>query len=93
MINNVDGWKLSRLLRSKDKRIIMHFSRAAAACMESYIKTTLKRNTNKVILHIGTSELRSIKEPLEITSIIIEKNEQKMVVMQLYRKFYRGATS
>ena len=38
----------------------------------SYIKPTLKRNTGKVILHIGTNDLRSTKEPLEIASNIID---------------------
>ena len=39
----------------------MHFSGAATADMESCIKPTLQRNTDEVILHIGTSGLRSKK--------------------------------
>ena len=50
----------------------MHFSGATTACMESYIKPTLQRNTDKGILHIGTNDLRSRKEPLEIASSIID---------------------
>ena len=57
-MKHVDGWKLSRLLKSKNKRVkVMHFSEATTACMESYIKPTLKRNTDKVILPIGTNDL------------------------------------
>ena len=71
-MKQVDGWKLSRLLKSKNKRVkVMHFSGATTACMESYIKLTLKRNKDKVILHIGTNNLRSTVEPLEIASNII----------------------
>ena len=50
----------------------MHFSGATTGCMESYIKPTLQRSTVKVILHNGTNDLRSTKEPLEITSNIID---------------------
>ena len=39
----------------------MHFSGAATADMESCIKPTLQRNTDEVILHIGTNGLRSKK--------------------------------
>ena len=72
-MKQVDGWKLSRLLKSKNKRVkVMHFSGATTACMESYIKPTLQRNTDKVILHIGINDLRLKKEPLEIASGIID---------------------
>ena len=67
----------------------MHFSGATIACMESYIKRTLKQNTNKVILHIGTNDLRSTTKPLEIASNIIDLAK----TMQLYRKFYQEVTS
>ena len=40
--------------------------------MESYIKPTIQRNTDNVILHIDTNGLRSKKEPLEIASSIID---------------------
>ena len=73
IMKDVDGWKLSKLLKNKNKRVkIMHFSGATSACMESYIKPTLQRNTDNVILHIGTNDLRSRKEPLEIASSIID---------------------
>ena len=67
----------------------MHFSGATIACMESYIKPTLKQNTDKVILHIGTNDLRSATKPLEIASNIIDLGK----TMQLYRKFYQEVTS
>ena len=34
----------------------MYFSGATTVSMESYTKTTLKQNADKVILHIGTNE-------------------------------------
>ena len=46
----------------------MHFSRATTVC----IKPTFQGNTDKVILHSGTNNLRSTKEPLEIASNIID---------------------
>ena len=72
-MKHVDGWKLSRLPKSKKKRVkVMHFSGATTARMESYIKPTLQRNTDKVILHIGTDDLKSKKELLEIAGNIID---------------------
>ena len=71
-MKHADGWKLSRLLKSKSKRVkVMHFSGVTAACTESYIKPMPQQNTDKVILHIGTNDLRSKKEPLEVASNII----------------------
>ena len=49
----------------------MHFSAATTGCMKSYIKPTLRRNTDKVTLHFGTNHLRSKKEPLKIASSIM----------------------
>ena len=44
-MKHVDGWKLSRILKSQNKRVkVMHFSGATTACMESYIKPTFQRN-------------------------------------------------
>ena len=72
-MKHVDGWKLSRLLKSKNRRVKgMHFSGATTACRESCIKPALKRNTDKVILHIGTNGLKLTIEPLEIASNIID---------------------
>ena len=72
-MKHIYGWTLSRLLKSKNKRVkVMHFSGATTACMASYIKPTLKQNTGKVILHIGTNDLRSTIKPLEIASNIID---------------------
>ena len=43
-MKRIDGWKLSRLLKIKNKRVkVMHFSGTTTACMESYIKTILQR--------------------------------------------------
>ena len=66
-MKHVNDWKLSKLLKSKSKREI-NFSGATTA----YTKPTLKRNTDKVILHIGTNNVRQAKEPLEIASNIFD---------------------
>ena len=72
-MQQLDGWKLSRRLKSKNQRVkVMHFSGASTACMQSYIKPTLQRNTDKFIPDIGTNDLRSKTEPLEIASSIID---------------------
>ena len=59
------------------------------------IKSTLKQNTDKVILHIGTNDLRSTKELPEIASNIIDsantckKNGCDAIILE----FYIGMTS
>ena len=72
-MQQIDGWKLSRRPKSKNKRVkVMHFSGASTACMQSYIKPTVQRNTDKFILDIGTNDLISKTKPVEIASSIID---------------------
>ena len=56
----------SKLCRSTGKQIIVKtFPGATTADMKYYVKPTLKRNPELVVLHVGTNDVQR-KEPQEI---------------------------
>ena len=52
--------------------VVKHFSRSTTEDMMTYIKPPLKHNPDGFIMHVGTSNLRSNKEPGTIARNIAE---------------------
>ena len=47
-----------REMQKSDSNIfVKNFSSATINCMEDYMKTTLRKNPNHIILHVGTNDL------------------------------------
>ena len=56
----------------KNQRIyIKSFSGSTIDCMKDYIKPSLKYDPDAIIIHIGTNDLRTEKEPTQIADEII----------------------
>jgi lysophospholipase L1-like esterase len=84
IIQNLHGWRLSN---SENHVVVKSFSGATVNDMEDYLKPVLRKEPNKIILHVGTNDLKSvpanrvaegianlgtqIKEESPVTSIVI----------------------
>ena len=69
MIKNVYVWELSDRV---EKVVLKHFSGSTTEYMKAYIRPPLKRNPDRVIIHIGTNDLRSSQDPETIAKNIID---------------------
>ena len=69
MIKDVYGWKLSD---REEKVVVKYFSGSTTEDMKTYIQLPLKRNPNRVIIHVGKNDLRSSQDPETIVKNIID---------------------
>ena len=87
MIKRVFGDKLSRQLNSKHHVVVRSFGGAKTQCMEDYIKPTMKLVLKQTILHCGTNNLPSSKDPETIAKNImnlaksIKTNTTKVAIL------------
>ena len=68
MIKNVQGWKLGR--KAGHRVIVKSFPGASTADMFHYLKPTLDKKPDQVILHIGTNDLNK-SSPAQIADNIV----------------------
>ena len=60
VIKDVYGWEL---FDREEKVVVKHFSGSTTEDMKAYIQHPLKRNADRVIIHVGTIDLRSSQDP------------------------------
>ena len=69
MIKDVYGWELSD---REEKVVVKHFGGSTKEDMKTYIQPPLKRNPDRVIIHIGTNDLRYSQNPETTVKNIID---------------------
>ena len=69
IIKDVYGWKLSD---KEKKMVVKHFSESTTEEMKTYIQPPLKRDPDRVIIHVGTNDLRSSQDPVTIAKNMID---------------------
>ena len=69
MIKNVHGWKLGKQVGHRV--VVKSFPGATTDEMTHYLKPTLDRDPQKIVLHIGTNDLRK-RQPYEVSDNIID---------------------
>ena len=69
MIKDVYGWELSD---REEKVVVKHFSGSVIEDTKIYIQPPLKRDPDRVIIHVGTNDLRSIQNLVTIAKNIID---------------------
>ena len=63
------GWELSD---KENKVVVKQFSGSTTEDMKTYIQPPLKRDPDRVIIHVGTNDLRSNQDPETIAKNIID---------------------
>ena len=69
LIKDVYGWDLSD---REEKVAGKHFSGSTTGDMKNYIQPPLKRDPDRIIIHVGTNRLRSSQDLETITKNIID---------------------
>ena len=74
VIKDVYGWEL---FDREEKVVVKHFS-GSTTDMKAYIQHPLKRNADRVIIHVSTIDLRSSQDPETIAKNIIHIAKSSM---------------
>ena len=69
MIKDVYGWELPD---REEKLVVKHFSGSTTEDMKTYIQPPLKRDPDRVIIHVGTIDLRFSEDLKTIAKNIID---------------------
>ena len=72
IIKDIEQHRVRISLHYKEKVYVKSFSGATIKHMRSYAQPTKEFNNDLVILHCGTNDLRTEKQPLEIAKEVIE---------------------
>ena len=75
MLKDINSYKLTKSVK-KFKPYIKSFPGATIKCMHDYKKPSMEKSPDAVIIHIGTNDLRSTKDPTNICKEIIELAEE-----------------
>ena len=69
MVKDIHGWKLSD---NNEKVVVKQFSGSSTEDLMTYIKTPLKRNPDRFIIHVEKNDLRSDQQPGTTARNIVE---------------------
>ena len=84
MVKHLNGWEMSKKLNVNCKEFVKTFSGATTACINDYVKPSVRSSPDHFVLHVGTNDLSSDKSSEEIARSIIDlatliKNENPNV--------------
>ena len=71
MTKQLNGWEMSKRIKTNRKIHVKTFAGATTTCVEDYTKPPLRMFPDHFILHIGTGDLTSSKSSQEIANSII----------------------
>ena len=63
--------KYKKKVKSDCKICVKHFSGATTNCMEDYMKPTLRKDPNHIILYVGTNDLILDRTSQDIATSIV----------------------
>ena len=72
LLKGIEQHRVRNSLRNNEKVYVKHFSGATTSHMHNYVQPSKEFNNDLVILHCGTNDLRSDKQPLVIAEEIME---------------------
>ena len=57
MVKNLQGWRLST---EENHVVVKSFAGATSSDMEDYVKPVIRKETHKLIVHVGTNDLKKL---------------------------------
>ena len=54
MLKHLNSWEMSKKVKSDCQIFVKHFSGATTNCMKDYMKPSLRKDPNQIVLHVGT---------------------------------------
>ena len=84
MIKNLRGWEMSKKLKNANL-YVWHCAGAKVRFMEDHIRPTLREKLNHIVLHVGTNDLVSDRQPNLIAKSIVDvASSIKNTMMSLF---------
>jgi hypothetical protein len=80
IVQNLQGWRLSN---TDNHVVVKSFSGANITDMEDYLKPILRKEPNKVILHVGTNGLKHLSAKRVAEGLQISQPKSKKIPQQL----------
>ena len=74
MLKEIKGWKINKSVND-DHVVVKSFSGATIECMKHYSKPTINQQPDRVILHVGTNDLKSERTVSKIAKDILNLAE------------------
>ena len=72
MLKHLNDWEMSKKkVKSDCKIFVKQFSGATTNCMEDYMKPSLRKDPNHIILHVGTNDLILDRTSQDIATSIV----------------------
>ena len=71
ILKHLNGWKMSKKVKSDYNIFVKHFLGATTSCMEVYMKLSLRKDPNHVILHVATNDLILERTSQDIATSIV----------------------
>ena len=72
LLKDVKGWELNDRCGSEENVYVKSFSGSTVSDMESYVKPTIDRKPDCIVLHVGTNDLgKKSKSEVEIAESIV----------------------
>ena len=86
IIKDIKPYKMKNKINKSDKLYVKSFSGANIDDMRDYIKPTLRRNPDLIILHAGSNELHTNKTPEQVADGIMTfgleiKSDQNEIII------------
>ena len=69
MVKDIYGWELTD---NYEKVLVKQFNRSTTEDMMTYIKPPLKCNPDRFIIHVGTNDLKPLREMLQMLQITVK---------------------
>ena len=68
---HLNGREMSHKVKGDCKSFVKHFAGATTNCMEDYMKPSLRKDPNHIILHVGTNDLILDRTSQDIATSIV----------------------
>ena len=74
LLKDVKGWELNDRCGSEENVYVKSFNGSTVSDMESYVKPTIERKPDCIVLHVGTNDLgKKSKSEVEIAESIVNR--------------------
>ena len=73
MVKHIQGWDITKKLKSKHKVYVRQFAGSKVICINDYVKPCMRENnSDHIIFHVGRNDIPTSKDPLAIAQPFVD---------------------
>ena len=87
MLKHIQGWKLGR--QAGHRVVVKSFAGAATSDMSHYVKPTIAKNPDEILIHVGTNDVGKLQPHtiaeniVDLASFITNESVSRVVISEL----------